>query len=247
MELTQPLTSKTLRMFRKCPQLFHRHQSGLLPHSEPKAYLIENATRYLILKGREAFDAKYVIGGDRPINPKTGKPFGTETKAYAEWRATVEQEILTEEEGLDVINMAASVHAHDTAAELLSGGEAFKHIEGEVHGLPATALIHWLSWRGEIVEIDIINDLERFQQQAIDGDYAHRLEFQERLLYGRNNSDGLYLIAVERKEPYRCGVWEIGMHSAADASGDNHDACECIKDSLNSNNWPTYYESVRTI
>jgi len=234
-------------MFRRCPQLFHRHQSGLLPHAEPKAYLIENATRYLILKGREAFDAKYVIGGDRPINPKTGKPFGTETKAYAEWRATVEQEILTEEEGLDIINMAASVHAHDAAADLLSGGEAFKHIEGEVHGLPATALIHWISSSGEIVEIDVINDIDRFEQQAIDGDYAHRLEFQERLLRGCENSAGFYLIAVERKEPYRCGVWEIGLHSVADAYGDNRDACECIKDSLNSNNWPTFYESVRII
>lgn len=246
--LTLPLTSRLLRDFRKCPALFHRKQSGLLPQSEPKTYLIENATRCLILQGREEFDRRYLIGGDRPINPRTGAPFGTETKAYAEWRATVEQDILTEEEGLLVINMAAAVSSHDEAAKLLhKDGEAFKRVDAQFHGLPATAVIHWLSCDDEIVEVCIINDLDRFEQQARDGDYVHRLEFQERLVFGSANTEGCFCIAVERKEPFRVGVWELGVHSLADAYGDNFDAAESIKDCDHSGLWPTRYESLRTL
>lgn len=247
--LTLPLTSRLLRDFRKCPALFHRKQSGLLPQSEPKAYLVENATRCLILQGREEFDKRYLIGGDRPINPRTGAPFGTETKAYAEWRATVEQDILTEEEGLLVINMAAAVATHDEAVKLLhKDGEAFKRVDDFFHGIQATTVIHWLTAADEIVEVCIVNDLDRFEEQAKDGDYAHRLEFQERLAFSRNNnSAGCYCIAVERKEPYRVGVWEFSVHTLADAYGDNRDAAESIKDCKHTGNWPTRYESLRTL
>lgn len=247
--LTLPLTSRLLRDFRKCPLLFHRKQSGLLPQSEPKTYLIENATRCLILQGREEFDRRYLIGGDRPINPRTGAPFGTETKAYAEWRATVERDILTEEEGLLVINMAAAVATHDEANRLLhKDGVAFNRVDADFHGIPATAVIHWLSCDAEIVEVCIINDLDRFEQQAKDGDYAHRLEFQERLAFGRNsNSRGCYFIAVERKEPYRVGVWETSGHTMAEAYGDNRDAAETIKDCDHSGEWPTRYEKLKTL
>lgn len=246
--LTLPLTSRLLRDFRKCPALFHRKQSGLLPQSEPKAYLVENATRCLILQGREEFDKRYLIGGDRPINPRTGAPFGTETKAYKEWRETVEQDILTEEEGLLVINMAAAVAMHDEAVKLLhKDGEAFKRVDSHLYEIPATAVIHWLSCDDEIVEVCIINDLDRFEEQAKDGNYAHRLEFQERLLFGSNNGGGCLCIAVERKEPYRVGVWDVSVHTLADAYGDNRDAAESIKDCDHSGNWPTRYESLRTL
>lgn len=247
--LTLPLTSRLLRDFRKCPLLFHRKQSGLLPQSEPKTYLIENATRCLILQGREEFDKRYLIGGDRPINPRTGAPFGTETKAYAEWRATVEQDILTEEEGLLVINMAAAVTTHDEAVKLLhKDGEAFLRVDARFHGIPATAVIHWLSCDDEIVEVCIINDLDRFEQQAKDGDYAHRLDFQERLVFGNfGNSGGLYCIAVERKEPYRVGVWEFSPRTLTNACADNIFATELIKEYNHSGNWPTRYESLRTL
>ena len=48
----------------------------------PNASATGRAAHTLILEGRERFLAEYAIGG--PINEKTGQPYGTTTKAFAE-------------------------------------------------------------------------------------------------------------------------------------------------------------------
>lgn len=246
--LTLPLTSRLLRDFRKCPQLFYRKQSGLLPSTTSKTYLVENAARYLILKGREAFDEKYLIGGDRPINPKTGLPYGTETKKYAEWRATVEQEILTEQEGQTVFAVAAAVAAHDEAAPLLAAGRAYVHADGEFDGLPAQSLSHWLSDDGTLVYITIINDLDRFAEQARDYEYAHRLQFEDAVLTSTGENVQRYrLIAIEKREPFRVGVWTIGEELMWDAIQQNRAAAQHIDECQSTGHWPTNFETLQTL
>jgi hypothetical protein len=247
--LTLPLTSRLLRDFRKCPQLFHRKQSGLLPTTGGgKVYLLENAARYLILKGREAFDEKYVIGGDRPINPKTGLPYGTETKRYAEWRATVEQEILTEQEGQTVFAIAAAVAAHDEAASLLTSGRAYVNADGYFCGLPAQSLSHWLSDDGVLVYVTIINDIDRFAEQACDYDYAHRMHFEAEVLDSTGEEVNEYrLIAAERCEPFRVGVWSIGIERQWDAAQENLSAAKQIAECQRTGCWPTNFETLQTL
>ena len=73
------LSSHALADFRHCPLLYRRKQLGLIPDTDRPAYQIGRAAHTLILEGRERFDAEYAIGG--PINEKTGKCFGSATKA----------------------------------------------------------------------------------------------------------------------------------------------------------------------
>ena len=79
------LGSHRLADFRRCPLLYHWKQTGLTKDEDRPAYQIGRAAHTLILEGRQKFLAEYAIGG--PINEKTGQPFGTTTKAFAEWAA----------------------------------------------------------------------------------------------------------------------------------------------------------------
>ncbi|NLF17831.1 MAG: hypothetical protein GX595_11330, partial [Lentisphaerae bacterium] len=77
------LSSHLLADFRRCPELFHRKQLGLIPDEDSPAYALGRAAHTLILEGPEAFAAEYAVGG--PVNPRTGLPFGRATKAFQEW------------------------------------------------------------------------------------------------------------------------------------------------------------------
>jgi hypothetical protein len=77
------MSSHQLRDFRKCPELFRRQRVGLIPRPDKPAYLMGRAAHCLIIEGKAEFDRRYMTGG--PINPKTGRPYGADTKAHAEF------------------------------------------------------------------------------------------------------------------------------------------------------------------
>jgi len=59
----------------------------------------------------EDFLQTYVIA-DGPVNPKTGKPYGTDTKAYVEWRATQEKTPVSTEQFNMFGKMASAYNDH---------------------------------------------------------------------------------------------------------------------------------------
>jgi len=87
------LSSHQLAAFRTCPLLYHKKREGLIPDVDRPAYLVGRAAHALILEGRERYADRYAVGG--PVNPKTGEPFGTRTKAWAEWAAAQGKPVLT--------------------------------------------------------------------------------------------------------------------------------------------------------
>jgi hypothetical protein len=114
------LTSHALADFRRCPLLYWHEVQGLIPDEERPAYVLGRAAHVLILEGRERFDAEYAVGG--PINARTGKPYGTNTQAYADWAAAQGKPVITEEQFALIVNLATGVRSHAIAAELLSDG-----------------------------------------------------------------------------------------------------------------------------
>ena len=52
----------------------------------------------------------------------------------------------------------------------------------------------------------------------------------------------VHIIAVEKKEPYRCGVWEISIESLDFARAENERAMETLRYCQLANRWPTGYE-----
>ena len=77
------LSSHQLLDFMACPWLYRKKQLGLIEDHDSPALLVGRATHVRILEGRDAYKSQFALGG--PINPKTNKPFGSTTKAFAEW------------------------------------------------------------------------------------------------------------------------------------------------------------------
>jgi hypothetical protein len=137
------LTSHRLAEFRSCPLLFRRKEMGLIPDRDSHAFLVGRAAHTLILEGRGRYEAEYAVGG--PINEKTGKPYGSSTKAFAEWAEKRGKPVLADTDAATVEQMAASVREHLFARELLAEGVAEGVVRGRMNGVMCQARFDWIN------------------------------------------------------------------------------------------------------
>ncbi|RIK77251.1 MAG: hypothetical protein DCC68_17695 [Planctomycetota bacterium] len=239
------LSSHLLADFRKCPLLYHRKVSGLVAENQERpAYLIGRAAHALILEGQQAFDDQFVVGG--PINPKTGFPFGPNTKAFGDWQRAHGKTILTDEQHLTVVRMADAVREHARAADLLREGEAEGVVRAEHCHHPCQIRMDWFDAHQGIVDLKTCDDLTWFEADARRYGYAHQLAFYRAVLA---QVIGLWmpvhLIAVEKREPYRCGVWRVEPQTLAIAQQENEAAIGRLQRCQLAGHWPTGYEEPR--
>ena len=238
------LSSHALADFRRCPLLYWRKKQGLVPDEDRPAYLVGRAAHALILEGIEKFEAEYAIGG--PINPNTGKPYGSQTKAYAEWAAALGKAVLTDNQYGLIANMAASVDAHPVAVELLADGVPEGVVRVEYCGLPCQGRLDFFNPERGIIDLKTCDDLTWFEADARRYGYAHQFAFYQALVaHATGGKTPVHVIAVEKKEPFRCGVWVMDVHVLAHARGENEAAVERLKTCEISGAWPTGYEERR--
>ena len=88
-------TSHLLAQFRECPYLHFKQVNGMIREKKSADFLIGQATHSQVLEGPGAFKRADCFGG--PINPQTGKPFGTDTKAFTEWAEAQGKPVLTDD------------------------------------------------------------------------------------------------------------------------------------------------------
>lgn len=242
------LSSHALADFRRCPLLYRRKQLGLIPDTDRPAYQIGRAAHTLILEGRERFDAEYAIGG--PINEKTGKCFGSATKAFAEWAERQGKPVITEEQAVLIEQMAAAVRGHDRASELLAVGIAEGVIRTRHLDVPCQARLDWLTTTDSpaLVDLKTCDSLDWFEGEARLFGYVHQLAFYRSLLWQEAGALlPVHLIAVEKKEPFRCGIWLVGQDVLAIAQQDNEQAMKRLRQFQQTDHWPTGYEEPRVL
>ena len=238
------LTSHALADFRKCPLLYRQKQLGIIPDIDSQAYLVGRAAHTLILEGRERYKTEYAIGG--PINPKTGQPFGANTKAFAEWAAQQNKDVLTCEQAALVEAMVASVRGHDLARELLAEGIAEGVIRTKYCGRPCQARLDFFNPQRGIVDLKTCDDLTWFEADARRFSYANQFAFYHALIMRTTDEDApVHVIAVEKKPPYRCGVWQMSAQTLTVARRENEAAIARLGECESRNLWPTGYEEVR--
>ena len=109
------MSSHLLADFRESPALYRRKVSGEITESESSAFVMGRAAHCLILEGRNAFDREYVVT-DGPINPRTGEAYGRTTKAFAEWAATQEREIISGKDFSFLLKLQRGVWLHPLAS-----------------------------------------------------------------------------------------------------------------------------------
>ena len=185
--------------FRKCPHLYFKRISGLLVDEDRPAYLLGRAVHVRILEGRDRYNAAFAVGG--PINPKTGKPFGSNTNAFAEWAAAQAKPVLTAEQAQLVENIAVGVAMNSVAVDLIVDGVAEGVLRAEYGGIPCQTKMDWLNQHRGITDLKSTDDLTWFEADARRYGYAHQVAFYRSVLaIVTGQFVPAYLIAVEKKE-----------------------------------------------
>lgn len=239
------LTSHLLADFRRCPVLYHRKRLGLIAEREDRpAYLVGRAAHTVILEGEVAFSVRYAVGG--PVNPQTGLPFGTQTKTWAQWAAAQKKEVITEDQRFLVNRIADSVRQHAQAQNLLASGYAERVVRSNYKARFCQIRMDWFDPHLGIADLKTCDDLAWFEADARRYGYIHQLAFYRAVLA---QVIGIYVpchfIAVEKKEPFRCGVWRISPEVVAAAQGENELAIQALNACQVRNYWPTGYEELR--
>jgi hypothetical protein len=199
----------------------------------------------LILEGLDVFQKQYVVGG--PINPRTGLPFGANTKAFSEWAQQIDKEVLSHDQARIAKQMNDSIRCHPLGAELLARGIPEGVIRAEYRGIPCQIRLDWVAPEYGIVDLKTSDNLTWFESDARKFHYLHQLAFY-RSVAAEATGELLpvYLIAVEKREPFRCGVWLVGQDVLGAAQHENEEAMVRLRHCLTTNDWPTGYESLRT-
>jgi exodeoxyribonuclease VIII len=206
----------------------------------------------VILEGQRNF----VVGG--PVNPKTGKSYGAETKAFAEWAAAQSSPVLASDDAERLDGMQAALAAHTTAQTILDGTNREVSLVwvNEETGLTCKA-------RVDFARLDVADDEDMYfgdYKTALDASFREFYWATRRTLYDAQMAhyeDGLqtltgmvplcYVIAQEKESPWAVAVYSLGRtvmdHGRAAVTRALSVYAECMRTGL----WPAYPDSVQVL
>ena len=249
----QFLSSHLLGDFRKSPRLYHKKMTGEIAPEDTAAFLMGRAVHTLILEGRAKFDEEFLVS-DGPINPKTGESFGKLTKAYKEWAAAQTKDVISGADFNFMCQLHQSVLTHPVARKLLDDGIAEQTVRTTYCSEPCQIRMDWfrVDYEGRpiICDLKTCETLDYFEGDARRFGYPQQASFYREVL--KNASDGeinpdFYLIAVEKREPMRCGVWKLTDGLLESCAIENERAMAELRQCRHSNIWPTRTEDMRIL
>jgi len=241
------LSSHQLLDFMKCPWLHRKKALGLMGNIDSDSFFVGRAAHVRILEGRENYAATYTLGG--PINPKTSKPYGANTQAFREWAAAQKKPVLSHEQVELIEQMASGVSMNNETVDLLIYGRSEGVVRAEYCGTPCQIRIDWLHPKRGIVDFKTCDDLTWFEADAKRYGYHKQMAFYQAVLAQalKGVMVPVHLIAVEKKEPFRCGVWRISNETLQIARQENEAAIRRLLNCRQTDEWPTGYEGIRML
>jgi len=240
------LSSHQLLDFMACPWLYRKKQLGLIEDTDTPAMLLGRATHTRILEGSDTYKTSYAFGG--PINPSTQKPFGANTKKFAEWVEAQGKPVLSNDQSELIEKMASGVAMNSEAIDLLLYGRAEGVVRTQYCGTPSQIRIDWTHPHRGIVDLKTTADLTWFENDAKRRRYHNQLAFYQAVMAEVIGEYApVYLIGVEKIEPYRCGVWSISDQTLEIARRENEAAIRRLMHCHESDHWPTKFEDVRLL
>ena len=253
------VTSHRLAIFRRCPAEFKKVVDGVIVQGDTQSFVIGRATHTLVLEGDAKFGEEYVVA-DGPINDKTGKPYGSETQKFKDWIAEQTKQVIRTADHNQMQKMREAVHTHPVASDLLASGFAEGTVRVTWDGIPVQARFDWFDPdRGNLVDLKTCNDIDRFRFDIRDFGYCYQLAFYRKALAlaGYDAPVKCWLVAVEKKEPFRVAVIHVSESTIGDLNeghmggeswrDDNNAMIAELKKCGESGVWPTRYEHVITI
>ena len=240
------LSSHQLLDFMRCPWLHRKKTLGLIEDKDSPAYLVGRAAHVRILEGRDHYEQAFSLGG--PINERTGKPYGANTKAFSEWCQLQGKPVLSHDQVDLVEQMASGVAMNDEAVALLLYGRAESVVRAEYCGTPCQIRIDWTHPHRGIVDFKTCDDIIWFESDARRYCYHRQMAFYRAVLAQViDQYVPVHLVAVEKKQPFRCGVWLVSEDTLAIAQRENEAAIRWLQVCHQRDHWPTGYEEVRVL
>ena len=241
------MSSHLLADFCKSPVLYYKKVSGQIEEKDSSALAFGRAAHCLILEGKEAFDRDYIVSNG-PINPHTGKPFGSEAKAFKEWLAEQNRELVSTEDYGYMLNLRTQVLKNPAALELLSAGSPEGVVRTEYCGVPCQIRMDWFSPEKGLVDLKTCSSLDRFGFEYRDRKYGFQMAFYRAIIRQVTGiTVPVHMIAVEKCEPFSSSVKRISDEKLDEAESINEAALARYKKCLYTGVWPTGYEGVEII
>lgn len=242
------VSSTLLSSFRKSPYLYWATIKGFIERTDTPAFRFGRLAHKMILEPERAFMDAYAVGG--PVNPKTGKPFGQETKAWADYEAEIGKPIVSEDDYDKVRAMRYSVMTHPEAAPFLTGHMYETIFRAETCGVNCQIKVDAINGRGNdiyLVDLKTCDDLNFFEQDAARFQYVHQAALYHMVFQLVTGVDArVYIVAVEKRMPFRTGVFSAKgsiVGAQCDVSRELVELNRCRKH----DEWPTGFEMIREI
>ena len=246
------LSSHLLGDFRKSPRLYKRKMSGDIEPADSAALTLGRAVHTLVLEGRAKFDEEFMVS-DGPVNPKTGETFGKQTKAYREWAAQQRLPVVSGPDFHFMAELQKSVWLHPVASVLLDEGVAEKTLRTCYCGEMCQIRMDWFredyNGRPVICDLKTCDSIDFFENDAWRYGYPHQMAFYREVF--ACNADGerpdCYLIAVEKREPFRVVVYKLTDALLDLCAKQNESAIAELHECRLSETWPTRTEDLRIL
>lgn len=243
------LSSHQLADYIRSPYSYWYKRNVAEKKPELPAFTLGRAVHQYILEGEEVFSQHYVTGG--PVNERTGKPYGTDTKKYADWlseQAAEGKEGINETDYNTAQVCATNVHAHTFAGILLEKGFAEAVIRAEYCNVPCQIRMDWFNPDQGLIDLKTCRNIDRFAYDFKDYMYANQMSFYQEVFNAKfGYRPDVFVIAAEVMEPYRVGVWKVTDGTLGEARLQNETHIPKFFESKRTEVYPTLYEDLRLL
>lgn len=252
---SQYMGSHMLELFRFSPRQCQWKMQGLIPSSTKSYYEFGKALHCFVLEGASAFHERYIIA-EGPVNPKTGSPYGRETKAYDAWFQEITADGRQVVSGLDYtqIQMMAESLQESCSRDLLHCGHPEVTIRGQMHGVSCQSRLDFVDFdQAILVDLKTTESLGRFEKDFWRFGYDRQLAFYRGMIDGLclGRPFSVFVIAIEKSEPYRSHSWQITEATLAAADEQNKQNLLQFRQLVNqvgwSKPWPLSLEYGRSM
>ena len=257
-------TSGLMKELHKSPAHYHGKVTGSIKDVSRPAFVLGGLVHSRILEGKDRMAEDYTW--DCPINEKTGEPYGAATKAYRQWADDQDKIVVTPDMVEQAELLAGGLAKSKLASKLISNGipEGVLRTNltprlatGELDvTIPCQIRMDWFNFTEGLVDLKTCEDLDWFVNDAKRYRYIHQLAFYRDVAeasLGEYIKDvwpdtrlPVWLVAVEKKAPYRAGVWRVGDYILNIASQENAVLMEELHHCMVNDEWPTRYEEQRS-
>ncbi len=245
------LSSHMLAEFRKSPFRYQEKLLGKTQESDKAEYAFGRAAHKLILEGEDEFERCYTVS-DGPVNDRTGKPYGKETKAYQDWLSVQKGDVVTTSDYDKIRTMANSVATHPAAPHLTRYESEEGVAEGVVRafysGIPCQIRMDYFRKDIGIVDLKTCANIELFEVDARKYGYILQMAFYQAVLQAASGVFyPVHIIAVDKTDSAVCGVWQIPAVELEAASRINEAAIFRLNECREKGIFPTGFEQKRIL